>query len=218
MLKKSALVLIPVLALFSPIAYFSASGWWSKITSFLPSATSAGAPEELAGAAQVAPQGGAAPLATASSSASLEGAAVRDLTEVLRFDVKPGWIVARWPRVSAGLGQLQLQGYRVPLVTGTAHDDLAGALTYYFNPRQQVQRITFDGTTGDTQKLLHLMTTRYGLARRLTNDPGLFVYEVAGPDGRARSRLWIRPAGVVKSSEPYRRFDVSFALERPEES
>jgi len=56
-------------------------------------------------------------------------------------------VISRWPRVSAGLAELQLQGYRVPLVSGTTANDLAGALTYYFNSRQQVQRITFQGTT-----------------------------------------------------------------------
>ncbi len=61
---------------------------------------------------------------------------------MLRFDVTVEWVMQRWPRVSTGLPYLQLQGYRVPLVTGTKVADLAGSLTYYFNARQQVQRIT----------------------------------------------------------------------------
>ena len=64
------------------------------------------------------------------------------LAEVLRFDVTVAWVMQRWPRVSTGLPYLQLQGYRVPLVTGTTVADLAGSLTYYFNAQQQVQRIT----------------------------------------------------------------------------
>ena len=43
----------------------------------------------------------------------------RSLDEVLRFDLTPDWILHRWPRVSTGLAQLDLQGYRVPLVSGT---------------------------------------------------------------------------------------------------
>ena len=142
---------------------------------------------------------------------------LHDLAEVLRFDLTPDWIVSRWPRVSTGLGQLQLQGYRVALVTGTAQDDLAGALTYYFNPRQQLQRITFRGTTGSAQKVVRLLTTRYGFARRLTNDASLFLYELPSLNGQARSYLWLRPARVVTSSDPYRRFEVAFVIERPEE-
>jgi hypothetical protein len=129
--------------------------------------------------------------------------------------VTPDWIVARWPRVSAGLAHLELQGYRVPLVTGTAEDDLAGALTYYFNPRQQLQRITFHGTTGDTRKLVALLSARFGFARRVVNDPGVFLYERPDSDGRPTSFLWLRPARVVRASEPHHRFEVAFLIERP---
>ena len=44
------------------------------------------------------------------------------LAEVLRLDVTVEWVLQRWPRVTTGLPQLQLQGYRVPLVTGTKDD------------------------------------------------------------------------------------------------
>ena len=75
------------------------------------------------------------------------------LAEVLRFDVTVEWVMQRWPRVTTGLPQLQLQGYRVPLVTGTSLSDVAGSLTYYFNARQQVQRITLRGTDRRSQRL-----------------------------------------------------------------
>ena len=97
------------------------------------------------------------------------------LAEVLRFDVTVEWILRRWPRVTTGLPYLQLQGYRVPLVTGTGMSDVAGSLTYYFNAQQQVQRITLRGTTGDPSVLASILTSRYRFARRLTNDPGVVL-------------------------------------------
>jgi len=154
--------------------------------------------------------------ASAPSDAPPEGTPVAGLLEVLRFDISPAWVMGRWPRVSTGMGQLQLQGYRVPLVTGKAEDDLAGALTYYFNPQQQLQRIAFYGTTGNPQKLVGLLGTRFGFARRIVNDAGLFVYEVPHSDGAAKSVLQIQAAGVIKQSEPYRRYTVSLVIERPE--
>ncbi len=137
------------------------------------------------------------------------------LEDVLRFDITPGWIVANWPRVSAGLADLQLLGYRVPLVTGTGEDDLAGALTYYFDGQHRLQKITFEGTTGNVQRLVALVTRRFGLARRITNDPQVFVYERPGPDRRPESELWIRPAPVLQVSDPHHRFRVSLTLRRP---
>jgi len=151
----------------------------------------------------------------AASMLALEGAPVGDLAEVLRFDVSVDWILRRWPRVSTGLAELQLQGYRVPLVTGTTEADLAGSLTYYFNSRQQVQRIAFHGTTGDTRKLIMLVTSRYKFVRRLTNNPGLFVYEAASADGRPKSVLEITSAEVVKASNLYQRFTIDLSIERP---
>jgi hypothetical protein len=119
----------------------------------------------------------------------------------------------RWPWISAGLSQLPLQGYRVPLVTGTGSDDLAGSLTYYFNAQQKVQRITFQGTTGDAGKLLRLLIGRYGFGRRLTNDPGLFRYEVPPSRGEAKSLLNLR---LSQPNDPYLRYRVDLTIERPE--
>ncbi len=145
-----------------------------------------------------------------------EGVPTVELAEALRFDITPGWVMTRWPRVSAGLAELQLQGYRVPLVTGTAEDDLAGALTYYFNPRQQVERITFRGTTGNAGKLVEYLVRQYRFGRRLTNDPRIFRFEVPSPRGEPQSWLEIRPVGVIKASEPFRRLNVVLVLHRPQ--
>ena len=142
---------------------------------------------------------------------------VVDLAEALRFEVTPGWIMQRWPRVSTGLALPQLQGYRVPLVTGTSESDLVGSLTYYFNPVQQVEQITFTGTTGDVRRLVQLVSTRYGLGRRVANDPGLFIYELPEARGPARSTLKIRPARVLSVNQPRARFEVELVLGRPQE-
>lgn len=144
----------------------------------------------------------------------LEGAPAADLAEVLRFDVTSDWILRRWPRVSTGLSQPQFQGYRVPLVTGTAESDLAGSLTYYFNQQQQVEQITFRGNTGDARKLVELLTTRYKFTRRITNDPGVFVYETASKSGKPGGVLTITMVGVVKAADACRRFDVDLVMRR----
>jgi len=145
----------------------------------------------------------------------LEGRPVADLAEVLRFDVSPGWVLARWPHVATGMAHVEYQGYRVPLVTGTKADDLAGSLTYYFGAKQQVERIVFRGTTGDVRKLVALVMSRYGFTRRLTNDPGLFLYEAAGDDGRVHSMLTVRAAPVIKADDQHHRYQVDLIISRP---
>ena len=196
--------LILALALGGPMVFFSAPDYWKAVC------------REWVPAMDQPAEGSAGDVPAAiSSEPTLEGPPVRSLAEVFRFDVSTGWVMQRWPRVSTGLAQLQLQGYRVPLVTGTAKTDLAGALTYYFNPKQQVQRITFHGTTGDATRLIELLTTRYRFARRLTNDPGIFVYEAVSPGSQPAGVLRVQAAQVVKASEPRHRFQVELFIERP---
>jgi len=213
MIKKIVLGAVAVgVAVGGPALYYSGSKYWKSVRGALASAKDTKS-ENSAEAG--APAGGALPPGTAPRLGS-EVAPTLTLGEVLRFDVTPDWVMQHWPRVSTGLGRLELDGYRVPLVTGAKPSDLAGALTYYFDPRQQVQQITFRGTTGDISNLVQLLTTRYKFARRVTNDPGLILYETVGLDGRPTSIARMRPAWVVRSSDPHRRFEVDLLLSRPQ--
>ncbi len=137
------------------------------------------------------------------------------LSEVLRFDVTVEWVMQRWPRVSTGLPFLQLQGYRVPLVTGTTVADVAGSLTYYFSAQQRVERITFHGTTGNPSSLITVLN-QYHFVRRLTNDPGLVLYETVDASNRPAGTVKIRSARVVRADQPYSRFEVDLVIDRPE--
>ncbi len=231
MLKRLFLLLVPILAAVVPILVLSAPKWWSRL-SFPPTtaalsgpSASAGDPSPAkphAGSTSPGPAGagadGAALPTDLASLPPLDSPPVVGLDEALRFEVTAGWVLSRWPRVSSGVAELPLQGYRVPLVTGTAEADCAGALTYYFNPRQQVQRITFHGTTGSPQYLIQMLVAQYHFGRRLMNDARVLRFEVAAPSGPAKSYLEIRSVPVVKASDPYRRFEVILVMERPEES
>lgn len=143
----------------------------------------------------------------------IAGDPVQNLGEIFNFHVTTGWVTNRWPRVSTRLAELELQGYRVPLVSGTANDDVAGALTYYFNQDQKVERITFYGTTGDPQKIVSVVN-QLGLKHQVHGDPGLYLYQSKW-NGEVESELQVRPAKVVRSSSPHERFAVALVLNRP---
>ena len=143
--------------------------------------------------------------------AEINAPPVVELAEALRFNVTASWILGRWPRVTTGLPDAGLQGYRVALVSGTQEDDLAGALTYYFNKNHVCQRITFQGTTGDARKLISMLTTRFGFERQTSDDPGVYLYQIRW-NGRATSELQVRPARVIRASAPTARFEVLLAM------
>ncbi|NUQ62072.1 MAG: hypothetical protein HUU20_06270 [Pirellulales bacterium] len=210
--------------LLGPMAAFRAPDWLSgskpsaALTTAAPAGPAPAAPQPKASPPVLEPAKEAAPPASpVLVQPALEGFPSFDLAEVFRFDISPGWIMSRWSRVSAGLGMLQLQGYRVPLVTGTAENDLAGSLTYYYNSAQQVQRITFSGTTGDSRKLVQFLMGRYRFARRVANDPSLFIYEIPEPQGPPKSLLEIRPARLLRADLPYQRFEIELSIERPQQ-
>jgi hypothetical protein len=171
-------------------------------------------------AAQATPESAQKPPAnviTSPTKLAIDAAPVLGLDEVFRFDIAPADVLRRWPRVSTELPNLHLQGYRVPLVSGTDPTALAGALTYYFNPAQQVQRITFHGTTGDPRALILLLTNRYHYARRPNNDPSRLVYESVNSSRQLAGQVLIRSTPIVRQNDPFKRYDIDLSMDRPEE-
>ena len=161
------------------------------------------------------PGGKESPNAPTKQAWRIEGNPPQTLAEVIRFDITVPWVVERWPRVTAGLSALNLHGYRVPLVTGTGQSDLAGALTYYFDKNQKLERIIFHGTSGDPRPLVTLVTAEpFNLERVVVNDPGLAFYQRKSSSS-SLSELHIRPARVLRADTPNKRYEIEMALRRP---
>lgn len=208
-----------LLAAAGPLGYFSASDVVSAVRkTWLSDSTDQAADTagEYVADAGPPPTDAATNLPEAQYPIGHYRAATPSLAEALHFDVTVPWITQHWPRVSTGLPHLQLQGYRVALVTGTELTDVAGSLTYYFDARQQVQRITLRGATGDPRVLIGLLADRFHFVRRLTNDPGIALYEAVDSNDRPSGKLKIRSAGVIESSKPYTRYEVDLVVDRAE--
>jgi hypothetical protein len=97
------------------------------------------------------------------------------IEQLFRFDVTPQWVTSRWPQVSTVVGHPQQLGMRVPLVSGTRSDDIAGSLTYYFDQHHRLQRITFTGLTGDPRRLLAAVVLPYGLQSQPTTAAARYI-------------------------------------------
>jgi len=136
-----------------------------------------------------------------------------NIQEVFHFGITPGWVVSRWPRVSTSLANLEMEGMRVPLVTGTESYDLHGSLTYYFDRAQKLQRITFYGYTDDPNVLADLITRYYGLKPEKTLDAGLFL---KGWNGKPRSLVWVGHSPATRSGGHNARYSVKLELNRPD--
>ncbi len=140
------------------------------------------------------------------------GPRVEDFGEVFRFDLPPRWVVSRWSRVTTILAEYDLEGLRVPFVSGTDLDDIAGSLTYYYDKQHQLQRISFEGRTGDERRLVQFMQQAFNLKVEPSHYAGLLLEKW---NGQPKSVLLIRHAPVVLSAEPHSRLEITLELNRP---
>ncbi|WP_182865179.1 DUF6690 family protein [Rhodopirellula sp. JC639] len=144
---------------------------------------------------------------------TLSGYQVKDLREVLRFDIGPDWVVNRFSRVSTVLADLKLKGLRVPVVTGIMADDVAGTLTFYFDHSDRLQRLTFHGFTGDPARFAEIMTSYFGLAREPALEAGAFTKRW---NGRPVHFMRLTHAPVVYSNAVHQKYTVFLELNQPD--
>ena len=136
-----------------------------------------------------------------------------DLADVFRFDVSPGWVRNRWEYVSTSPGDVGLQGLRVGLVTGTNVSDLAGSLTYFFDANQNCQRITFRGWSGDSTKLVSLLSQKYGFQTQPSRIAGLFLAQRRKTPTGA---LLMKHPAVISAQNRARHLGMELEMNNPE--
>ena len=135
------------------------------------------------------------------------------LSEIFRFDLTPQWVKSRWDRVSITSTDYGLKAMRVALVTGTNTNDLHGALTYYFDKQQRLQRITLRGWSGDASRLVKLVTSGYGFKAQNTHMSGLYL---AKPFLNITGALLMQDAAVVQSKHPTEQVAISMEINNPD--
>ncbi len=143
----------------------------------------------------------------------LDGGVIDRFEDVINMNITPTWITQRWARVSTNIQSGQWQGYRVPIVTGEQTDDLAGALTYYFDNQQQLQRIAFRGTTGEPQRIITMLQQKFHLTKRPTVLIGLYI---KSQNRRPVSVLMITQSPhAATPNKTYSQYTIQFELNRP---
>ena len=143
---------------------------------------------------------------------SLGGGTVNDLRDVMRFDVTPDWVLQRFSRVTTVLADTRLEGMRVPIVTGTRPDDIAGTLSYYFDGNGRLQRVTLHGFTGDPRRLVSVMKKHYEMDREPSLEAGVFTKRWNGDPVHF---LRMAHAPVVYSDAVHQKYTVFLELNQP---
>lgn len=146
------------------------------------------------------------------SAAPMEFLPTTDFSEIIRFDVTPDWVTQRWPRVSMTPQEGDLHGMRVALVTGTNASDLHGSLTYHFDRNQTLQRVSFQGWTGDASRLLSLLTQRYDFQKKPSHLAGLYI---SSNWRRTKGALLMQHAEVIRSDNPNQKLGLVLEINNP---
>jgi hypothetical protein len=139
------------------------------------------------------------------TTASVEQMPIVSLAEILRFDITPEWVLARFPRVSTLLSEMNLDGLRVPLITGSSTSDLAGTLTYYFDRYKRLQRVSIHATVGDPTRYMNELQQAYRLSPEPSLGGNLYVIRW---NGLPASILHVTPASVVYAGSTYGRYHL----------
>jgi hypothetical protein len=139
---------------------------------------------------------------------------IYSLAQVLRSDITTEWVYSHWHRKSAGLADPGMFGIRVPLVTGTLPGDLAGSLSYYFNNRNRLQRISLRARTGNPTQIINLVVQRFGFRPQPPRTPGEQLYQVVH-NNKVKSELRVRTEPVLSTSSPNKNYSVVLELEDP---
>jgi len=180
-----------------------------SIGATVSSRTATGSSEEISGAGLPLSTSALPPPAPPDS---LVGGPIHDLREVLRFDITPDWVTSRFSRVTTVLAATELEGLRVPVVTGIGPSDLAGTLTYYFDYSGKLQRVMLHGFTGDVSRVVETMTQHYGLQAEPTLDAGVYTRRW---NAKPVHFLRITRAPVVYSDALHHKFTVFLELNQP---
>ena len=150
--------------------------------------------------------------ATSQTAPVLSVTQINSLAEVLRFDIPPAWVMQNFPTVNTGVGDMNLDGLRVPLITGTRPDDLVGTLTYYFDRFQRVQRISLHAVTGDPTRIGNELQRNYRLQQQPALGGGLYTTTW---NGTPTNILQITPATLITAEQQNARFTVFLEINQP---
>jgi hypothetical protein len=199
----AAAVAVPY-ALMDDHLHQTVQGQYQRLTSSQPASSDPVAAIEQAAAAAINPT----PALAAGPKAA---PATVPLAEAIRFDATPEWVTARWPRISTVAGEPSHLGLRVAFVSGTQPSDVAGSLTYYFDQKHELQRITLLGVTGDESQLVQLAVGHFGLRPTETVDRGLYY---GGDVNEPTSSLRVANLPVITAEAPNARVQVALDLKR----
>ncbi len=140
-----------------------------------------------------------------------EGGQISSFNRIFQCGAPRSWVQRTYDDASRTMDQ-QREGLRVTLVTGDKLEDLAGSLTYWFDRQGRVERITFQGVTGNPAKLVSFAHRSQKMVARGCERDAIFVRD--GKNGPLHL-LHISRLPFVNVQTQYGRYEVTLELNQP---
>ena len=139
-----------------------------------------------------------------------EGGRIADFNSVFQCGAPRSWVQRTYDNISE-TADGEREGLRVTLVTGNTLEDLAGSLTYWFDRHGRVERIHFQGVTGNPAKLASFARRSQKMVAREYDRDALFVR--SGKEGPLHL-LHVSRQPLVNVNTLHGRYQVTLELNR----
>lgn len=141
----------------------------------------------------------------AESYPSTPGPATIDLRAWLRWDLPRGYLIWQHPNAAIVPTERNLLGYRIPFTTGLQPHDLTGTLTYYFDSKDQLQRMELSAASGNPWPMTQWLLPQFRLQPIPSTHPNVRLAILKSRD-KPQSLLAVASGNASSASTPHELF------------
>jgi len=128
-----------------------------------------------------------------------------DLRAWLRWDLPRGYLIWQHPNAAIVPTERNLIGYRIPFTTGLQSQDLTGTLTYYFDSKDQLQRMELSAASGNPWPMTQWLLPQFRLQPIPSTHPNVRLAILKSRD-KTQSLLAVATSNASSASTPHELF------------
>jgi hypothetical protein len=133
------------------------------------------------------------------------GPATIDLRAWLRWDLPRGYLLWQHPNAAIVPTERNLIGYRIPFTTGFQPQDLTGTLTYYYDAKEQLQRMELSAASGNPWPMTQWLLPQFHLQPIISLDPNVRLATLKSRD-KTQSLMAVATGKAPSGSPPHELF------------
>jgi hypothetical protein len=123
----------------------------------------------------------------------------------LRWDLPRGFLIWQHPNAAIVPTERNLLGYRIPFTTGLQPQDLTGTLTYYFDSKDQLQRMELSAASGNPWPMTQWLLPQFRLQPIPSTRPNVRLAILKNHD-KPQSLLAVAYGNASSASTPHELF------------